>query len=574
MVQTQWPLVGREHELAEVWAALGYAGSDRPAGGVVLLGGPGVGKTRLLRSVVAGAGDRGWSPELVAATRATDSIPSGAVSHLLPADAKAVPGGALAFTPRLSGVGRRPLLVAVDDAHLLTESSAGLVHYLAVHRVATVVLAVRSDRPVPDALAAVWQHGPVTLVEVGPLPDTAIDALLDHALGGQVRDSTRLKLRRLAAGSPLYLRELLLAGTDSGALRYRDGGWRWQVPPLGTTSLRERVQLRLATATAPAPAPANVTGNAPAPANVAPANHPAEQVTADHRVVRAVVGRVDESGDRVASAVAGQVVADCAARLGMTDAGAVGGVGEGGASRAAGGAARAWMLLFDGHVREALVAASAVQGAAAGSPESRLWARAAAVTASAMLGATAHAVRLADEGLRLAYEQATEPLFSLAHLRLARGQALLLAGRLGAAREEAERGYQQALITRDHGLTAQWAVLRGVVAQVRGDLPVAVASLREITGYGKPGRLRRLHLIVLAGVLAMSGDVAAAERWLRCGEELGDPLPRAFQAQHSRSSLPGVLGLAKRAVHRRPCLPSKATGYWAGGLSMSKPAPL
>src|SRR5207249_3047536 len=90
--------------------------------------------------------------------------------------AKAVPGGAPAFTPRLSGSGGRPLLMAIDDAHLLNESSAGLVHQLAVQRLATVVLAVRADRPVPDALAALWKDGLVTLVEVGPLPDTAAAA--------------------------------------------------------------------------------------------------------------------------------------------------------------------------------------------------------------------------------------------------------------------------------------------------------------------------------------------------------------------------------------------------------------
>ena len=56
---TDRPLVGREEELAFLLALLGLPGGVR-GGGVLLGGDAGVGKTRLVTEVCAGARDAGW----------------------------------------------------------------------------------------------------------------------------------------------------------------------------------------------------------------------------------------------------------------------------------------------------------------------------------------------------------------------------------------------------------------------------------------------------------------------------------------------------------------------------------
>jgi len=115
-VDVSWPLVGRRAELEALAAVLG----DTRAGGIVLVGVPGVGKTRLAREALARAEAAGRDVEWVAATRAAASIPFGAVSHLLPA-AERLGDDRLDILRRAAALlaerGRERLLVlGVDDA--------------------------------------------------------------------------------------------------------------------------------------------------------------------------------------------------------------------------------------------------------------------------------------------------------------------------------------------------------------------------------------------------------------------------------------------------------------------------
>ena len=50
---------------------------------------------------------------------------------------------------------------------------------------------------------------------------------------------------RVSEGNPLYLRELILGGLESGALRQLDGVWRWTGRLAGATRLAEVVEARL-----------------------------------------------------------------------------------------------------------------------------------------------------------------------------------------------------------------------------------------------------------------------------------------------------------------------------------------
>jgi len=80
-----WPLVGRAGTIDAVSRII-RAGERA---GVIMVGHPGVGRTRLARAALAAAvsaspQSRSWVPGWVAASRSTASIPLGALAHLLP----------------------------------------------------------------------------------------------------------------------------------------------------------------------------------------------------------------------------------------------------------------------------------------------------------------------------------------------------------------------------------------------------------------------------------------------------------------------------------------------------------
>ena len=77
---------------------------------------------------------------------------------------------------------------------------------------------MRSETPAPDPIVALWKDTGAERFEIQALSRGEAAALVDAALGGQVDGSTVQALWRLAQGNPLYLRELILGGLDSGNL--------------------------------------------------------------------------------------------------------------------------------------------------------------------------------------------------------------------------------------------------------------------------------------------------------------------------------------------------------------------
>jgi DNA-binding CsgD family transcriptional regulator len=240
-----WPLVGRREELALCDQALTAPGMS----GVVLAGAAGVGKTRLAREALADAEAKGWVARWAVATRAAASIPFGALAHLLPG--VGVAGGDRlelfrgAAAGLVKGAGGRGLALGVDDAHLLDDSSAALVHQLAATASGFVVVTVRSGAPVPDSVVALWKDGLAERVEVQALGRGEVDQLVSAGLGGQVDGTTLRDLWQLTRGNPMFVRELVLGGLGSGSLRQAGDVWRWEGPMTAAPRLLELVQARL-----------------------------------------------------------------------------------------------------------------------------------------------------------------------------------------------------------------------------------------------------------------------------------------------------------------------------------------
>lgn len=224
----EWPLVGRAEELALLDDVIGVG-----PGCLVLAGAAGVGKSRLVADMLGPHGRPGAAAVpsvLVRATRSTATIPFGPFAAWAPA-ASATTGdrlGALQAISRalLDGVDR--LVVAVDDAHLLDEGSAALVLHLVTQTPASLVATVRSGEPCTDAVTALWKEGLAQRIELQPLAEAEIIALVEQVLGGPLDVSARRRLWTLTEGVPLYVREVVRAAVDARVLTEVDGMWRWQ----------------------------------------------------------------------------------------------------------------------------------------------------------------------------------------------------------------------------------------------------------------------------------------------------------------------------------------------------------
>ncbi|TDD83477.1 LuxR C-terminal-related transcriptional regulator [Actinomadura rubrisoli] len=241
---TDWPMVGRDAELAAIEATLG-------SGGAVLVGGAGVGKTRLAREAVDRARRAGLDTDWLPATRAGASIPFGAVLPMLSPDRR-LSGDPVEVFRRIAKTmaaraGRLGVVLGVDDAHLLDEWSASVIHQLTVHGLVSVVATVRTGEPAPDAIARLWKDGPAQRITVGPLTAATVSTLLEHSLGALVEGVTRAEIDRMAAGHPLLLRELLIGARETGALVRREGVWFWDPASDHGTRLNELVEAWLGT---------------------------------------------------------------------------------------------------------------------------------------------------------------------------------------------------------------------------------------------------------------------------------------------------------------------------------------
>ena len=258
-------LVGREGELAELEAAFADAESGAPSLALVA-GDSGVGKTRLVAELVAGAEERGghtlsgecvdlgdgelpYAP-LLAALRPL-ARDDDAVLAALPAAARAEltplmpalgegPAGPHGRDPGAQGrlfeavltllheLGERaPVLLVLEDIHWADSSTRALLAYLARSLFDERVLVVASYRldelhrrhPLRPLLAELERDARVRRVELAPLTRDELSSALSDILGTPPAAELVERLYARSEGNPLFMEELLAAGLDGrGAL--------------------------------------------------------------------------------------------------------------------------------------------------------------------------------------------------------------------------------------------------------------------------------------------------------------------------------------------------------------------
>ncbi|MGQ0466682.1 MAG: LuxR C-terminal-related transcriptional regulator [Sporichthyaceae bacterium] len=245
----EWPLTGRSDELQWLGALL-RAGD---VAGVVVSGPAGVGKTRLAAEGLRLAEAFGHPVASVTATRAASTLPFGALAPMLPdlQDANAglvdnradlLRRSAAALVERAGG---KRLVFLVDDAHLLDDASATLVHQLATTRAALIVATVRADEPAPEPIVALWKEDLGERIDLGGLTLAAVQTLLPAILAGPVDDATVAHLHARSEGNVLFLRELVNGALEDGSLRDDGGLWRLVRALSPSQRLAELVEMRL-----------------------------------------------------------------------------------------------------------------------------------------------------------------------------------------------------------------------------------------------------------------------------------------------------------------------------------------
>jgi DNA-binding NarL/FixJ family response regulator len=237
-------LIGRERQLDLLERALARRGSRA----VALAGEPGIGKTALLRELVARAAARGSLVLTGSAAELEQELPFGAVSDALDAHVAALPDRVLTelgpdrlaelatVLPSLAVGGRslgsalqverfrahravrvllerlavRPLVVALDDAHWADPASLELIAYLLRTPPRARVLLALSYRPAQapapflEAVQGAAQARHAHVLELGPLTPAESELLLDGAFDA----ATRAELIRESGGNPFYLLQL------------------------------------------------------------------------------------------------------------------------------------------------------------------------------------------------------------------------------------------------------------------------------------------------------------------------------------------------------------------------------
>ena len=227
--------VGRELEFAGVVQRLDLAGTGHGAT-VLVTGDAGIGKTRLAEEVASAAGAQGFE---VLLGRSIDLVGMELpfqpfVDALRPLGNPfrgRVQGSQLhVFESALALLSERaaiiPLLVVLEDLHWADVSTLDLVVFLA-HNIVDVpmvlVATCRTTDPSPTERVArltdgVRRCGAAVVVDLAPLADAELRALLDAHTDGSAPPAALDAIVARAAGNPFFAEELLAAVRDRGSL--------------------------------------------------------------------------------------------------------------------------------------------------------------------------------------------------------------------------------------------------------------------------------------------------------------------------------------------------------------------
>src|SRR5215212_4630874 len=233
-----WPVVRRDNEYATIHDAL----VERNDGcGIVLVGDAGVGKTTLARLVTQSLPTR---VQWVAGTESARSIPLGVFAHLVGAATSRDPVAFLGAAHETI-IAEGHSIIGVDDAHLLDQLSATLLHQLALDGSVRIVATVRAGETVPDAITSLWKDGYLERLHLMPFTKDQCVKLIETALGGRVEGLSADLMWESSGGNALFVKHLVEGALEAGALRQVRGVWQLRGRTAVTSELASLLDSRV-----------------------------------------------------------------------------------------------------------------------------------------------------------------------------------------------------------------------------------------------------------------------------------------------------------------------------------------
>ena len=233
-----WPVVARDDEYTVIQSALV---DQQGVCGIVLVGDAGVGKTTLARLVTQSLAAR---VQWVAGTESARSIPLGVFAHLVGAATSRDPVAFLAAA-RETILSEGHSVIGVDDAHLLDQLSATLLHQLALDGSVRIVATVRSGEAVPDAITSLWKDGYLQRLHLMPFTKDQCVALIESALGGRVEGLSADLMWESSGGNALFVKHLVEGALEAGTLRQVRGVWQLRGRTAVTSELASLLDSRV-----------------------------------------------------------------------------------------------------------------------------------------------------------------------------------------------------------------------------------------------------------------------------------------------------------------------------------------
>lgn len=220
-------LTGRKEDLRSAVEAI--QGSNHVA--VLLLGDSGIGKSTLLEAVVAEL-QTAVTPVRIHGSPSLSNVPYGVLGPFivgLPVEEATSQLAVLrTFWSRLEderSASQKPLLLIVDDAHDLDESTAGILVELAAAGWAKLLVASAARPGLPEPLLQLWFEGIAERLDLRPLTQHQTNEILEDTLGPQVLPSVAEILWEASEGNPLLLNGLIEDAKSDGTLLQRNGVW-------------------------------------------------------------------------------------------------------------------------------------------------------------------------------------------------------------------------------------------------------------------------------------------------------------------------------------------------------------
>ncbi|HET6735364.1 helix-turn-helix transcriptional regulator [Mycobacterium sp.] len=234
-----WPVVRRENEFTAIHDALV---DQSGVCGIVLIGDAGVGKTTLARLVTQSLPLR---VQWVAGTESARSIPLGVFAHMVGTATSRDPVAFLSAARESILADGHSAVIGVDDAHLLDQLSATLLHQLAMEGSVRIVATVRSGETVPDAITTLWKDGYLRRLNLTPFTRDQCVSLIEEALGGRVEGLSADLMWEASGGNALFVRHLVEGALEAATLSQVRGVWQLRGRAAVTSELASLLDSRV-----------------------------------------------------------------------------------------------------------------------------------------------------------------------------------------------------------------------------------------------------------------------------------------------------------------------------------------